>query len=69
MAQIREWRQQYGKSVRPQSVCNMSTKDRPGTLPVNAYEDETDILESDPIKRYDCLWFLEDLLPFHFTES
>jgi len=25
--------------------------------------------ESDPIKRYDYLWFLEDLLPFHFTES
>ena len=38
---MREWRQQYGKSVRQQSVCNMSTKDRPGTLPVNAYEDET----------------------------
>ena len=41
MAQMREWRQQYGKSVRQQSVCNMSTKDRTGTLPVNAYEDET----------------------------
>lgn len=41
MAQMREWRQQYGQSVRQQSVRNMSTKDRPGTLPVNAYEDET----------------------------
>ena len=30
---------------------------------------QEDILESDPIERYDCLWFLEDLLPFHFTES
>ena len=30
---------------------------------------QEDILESGPIKRYDCLWFLEDLLPFHFTES
>lgn len=139
MAQMREWREQYGQSVR-----NMSTKDRPGTLPVNAYEDATvntemfdfsvlqrdalpcssgqdnievsqrskdaetldmpciaakkgefaavkhgfapkglaskpcpfflvqfqkDILEGDPIKRYDCLWFLEDPMPFHFTES
>ena len=41
MAQMREWRQQYGQSARQQSVRNMSTKDRPGTLPVNAYEDET----------------------------
>ena len=30
---------------------------------------QEDILESDPIMRYDCLWFLEDLLPFHVTES
>ena len=30
---------------------------------------QEDILESDPIKRYDYLWFLEDLLPFHFTNS
>ena len=30
---------------------------------------QEDILESDPIESYDCLWFLEDLLPFHFTES
>ena len=21
------------------------------------------------LERYDCLWFFEDLLPFHFTES
>ena len=41
MAQMRECKQQYGQSVRQQSVRNMSTKDRPGTLPVNAYEDET----------------------------
>ena len=144
MVQMREWKQQYRQSVRQQSVRNMSTEDRPGTLPVNAYEDETvntemfdfsvlrrdpllcssaqdnieisqrskdaetldmpcivakkgefaavkhdfapkglaskpcpfflvqfqeDILESVPIKRYDCLWFLKDLLPFRFTES
>ena len=31
MAQMRECKQQYGQS----------TKDRPGTLPVNAHEDET----------------------------
>ena len=30
---------------------------------------QEDILENDPIKRYDFLWFLEDLLPLHFTES
>ena len=30
---------------------------------------QEDTLECDPIKRYDHLWFLEDLLPFHFTES
>ena len=27
------------------------------------------ILDSDPAKRYDCLWFLEDLLTYHITES
>ena len=41
MAQMREWRQQYGQSVQQQRVRNVSTKDRPGTLPLNAYEDET----------------------------
>jgi len=30
---------------------------------------QEEILENDPIKRYDCLWFLEDLLLLHFTES
>ena len=39
-AELREWRQQYGQSVRQQTVRNMSTKDRPGTLPVNAYKED-----------------------------
>ena len=31
---------------------------------------EGDVLASDPVKtRYKCLWFSEDLLPFHFTDS
>ena len=31
---------------------------------------EEDVLASDPVKtRYKCLWFSEDLLPFHFTDS
>lgn len=33
------WKQQYGQSVRQQCVHNMSSKDRPGTLPINAYEE------------------------------
>ena len=41
MAQMREWRQQYRQSVRQHGVRNMSTKARPETLPVNAYEDKT----------------------------
>ena len=40
IAELREWRQQYGQSVRQKSVRNMSTKDRPGILPVNAYEED-----------------------------
>ena len=31
---------------------------------------EEDVLASDPVKtRHKCLWFSEDLLPFHFTDS
>lgn len=26
-----------------------------------------DVPGSDPVERYKCLWFSEDLLPFHFT--
>ena len=36
---MRDWRMKYGQSVRiPQkTVRNMSTKDNPGTLPINLY--------------------------------
>ena len=134
--QMREWRQRNGQSVRQQSVRNMSTKDKPGTLPVNAYVDDSqpvevfdfavlqrsdpmppttrveethaavestilakkgefasvkhgyaprnliskqcpfflvklseNILQNDPVKKYSCLWFCEDLLPYHFVDS
>ena len=32
------WVQQYGKSVRQNTTRNFSTKDKPGTLPLNLYE-------------------------------
>ena len=37
---IRQWVQQYGKSVRQNTTRNFSTKDKPGTLPLNLYESE-----------------------------
>ena len=36
--EIRQWVQQYGKSVRQNTTRNFSTKDKPGTLPLNLYE-------------------------------
>ena len=30
---------------------------------------EEDVLAGDPVKSYKCLWFSEDLLAFHFTDS
>ena len=33
--EIRQWVQQYGKSVRQNTTRNFSTKDKPGTLPLN----------------------------------
>ena len=36
--EIRQWLQQYGKSVRQNTTRNFSTKDKPGTLPLNLYE-------------------------------
>ncbi|CAB3999570.1 Hypothetical predicted protein [Paramuricea clavata] len=35
--QIRDWRMKYGQSVPQNTVRNMSTKDNPGTLPINVY--------------------------------
>ena len=39
--EIRQWVQQYGKSVRQNTTRNFSTKDKPGTLPLNLYESAT----------------------------
>ena len=36
--EIRQWVQQYGKSVRQNTTRNFSTKDKPGTLPLNLYQ-------------------------------
>ena len=35
--QMRDWRIKHGQSVAQKSVRNMSTKDNPGTLPMNHY--------------------------------
>ena len=35
--QMRDWRMKYGQSVPQKTVRNMSTKDNPGTLPINLY--------------------------------
>ena len=34
---MRKWREEFGQSVRQVSVRNKSTKDKPGTLPINCY--------------------------------
>ena len=34
---MRAWRAEYGQSVRQLTVRNFSTKDKPGTLPLNCY--------------------------------
>ena len=36
--ELREWTQQYGRSVRLNTTRNFSTKDKPGTLPLNLYK-------------------------------
>ena len=35
--QMRDWRMKYGQSVPQNTVRNTSTKDNPGTLPINLY--------------------------------
>ena len=42
--EMRTWKAEYGQSVRQQTVRNMTTKDSPGTLPLNCYESK----EADP---------------------
>ena len=34
---MRDWRIKHGQSVPQKTVSNMSTKDNPGTLPINLY--------------------------------
>ena len=34
---MRKWREEFGQSVRQVTVRNKSTKDNPGTLPINCY--------------------------------
>ena len=36
-AEMRKWREEFGQSVRQVTVLNKSTKDNPGTLPINCY--------------------------------
>eukprot|EP00794_Sanderia_malayensis_P015627 gene15627-17205_t len=35
---MRNWRAEHGQSVHQKTVTNLSTKDNPGTLPVNLYQ-------------------------------
>ena len=37
LAEMRKWREEFGQSVRQVTVRNKSTKDNPGTLPINCY--------------------------------
>ena len=38
MRSVRGYSTEYGKSVRQNTTRNFSTKDKPGTLPLNLYE-------------------------------
>lgn len=38
IAELRQWVSIHGKSVRQNTTRNFSTKDKPGTLPLNVYE-------------------------------
>lgn len=38
IAELRQWASAHGKSVRQNTTRNFSTKDKPGTLPLNVYE-------------------------------
>ena len=41
VSEMRNWRAVYGKSVPQKTVRNMTTKDNPGTLPINLYAAES----------------------------
>ena len=38
MVEVRQWASLHGKSVRQNTTQNFSTKDKPGTLPLNVYQ-------------------------------
>ena len=37
LAEMRKWCEEFGQSVRQVTIRNKSTKDNPGTLPINCY--------------------------------
>lgn len=59
---LRNWAMQHGKAVRQNTTRNFSTKDKPGTLPINLYEQAPPVselvnfgslLEDDPPANHD----------------
>ena len=59
---LRNWAMQHGKAVRQNTTRNFSTKDKPGTLPINLYEQVppvpqpvnfSSLLEDDPLANHD----------------
>ena len=44
LCELKDWRCEHGQSVRQLTVHNLSTKDNPGTLPINCYSFQ----QSDP---------------------
>jgi len=38
IAELRQWASIHGKGVRQNTTRNFSTRDKPGTLPLNEYE-------------------------------
>ena len=59
LTELRQWVLKYGKSVRQNTTQNHSTKDKPGTLPLNLYAPKPP--EQHSVDFYKLLQ--EDLLP------
>ena len=51
MADLRVYAQQNGKCVRQNTTHNFSTKDKPGTLPINFYESAAPNQSTNPQNR------------------
>ena len=45
--EMKNWRADYGQAVKQQTVCSLTTNDKPGTLPMNMYVSEKD--NSEPV--------------------